>query len=80
MSKFTATVIRVGYPLSVFRYRNFSFVWASTTLVTIGNQMEMVVLGWFVLTLTDSPFLVGAISAARMSLNIMALFAGAVAD
>ncbi len=48
--------------------------------MTIGNQMEMVVLGWFVLTLTDSPFLVGAISAARMSLNIMALFAGAVAD
>ena len=80
MSRFTATVIRAGQPFSVFRYRNFSFVWASTTLVTIGNQMEMVVLGWFILNLTDSPFLVGAISAARMSLNIMALFAGAVAD
>ena len=37
-------------------------------------------MGWFVLTLTDSPFLVGAISAARMSLNVLALFAGAVAD
>ena len=37
-------------------------------------------MGWFILTLTDSPFLVGVISAARMSLNIMALFAGAVAD
>ena len=46
----------------------------------MGTQMEAVVLGWFILTLTDSPFLVGAISAARMSLNIMALFAGAVAD
>ena len=42
--------------------------------------MEMVVLGWFILTLTDSPFLVGAISAARMSLNILALLAGAIAD
>ena len=42
--------------------------------------MEAVVLGWYILTLTDSPFLVGAISAARMSLNIMALFAGAIAD
>ena len=42
--------------------------------------MEAVVLGWFILTLTDSPFLVGAISAARMSLNIMALFAGAIVD
>ena len=39
----------------------------------MGTQMEMVVMGWFVLTLTDSPFLVGAISAARMSLNILAL-------
>ena len=46
----------------------------------MGTQLEMVVIGWFVLTLTDSPFLVGAISAARMSLNILALFAGAVAD
>ncbi len=46
----------------------------------MGTQMEMVVLGWFILTLTDSPFLVGAISAARMSLNVLALFAGAIAD
>ena len=80
MSKFTATVARAGYPLSVFRYRDFSLVWGSTTLVTMGTQMEAVVLGWFILTLTDSPFLVGAISAARMALNIMALFAGAIAD
>ena len=42
--------------------------------------MEMVVLGWLVLAQTDSPFLVGAISATRMSLNIFALLAGVVAD
>ena len=46
----------------------------------MGSQMEAVVLGWFILTLTDSPFLVGLVSAARMSLNILALFAGAIAD
>ena len=46
----------------------------------MGTQMEALVLGWFILTLTDSPFLVGAISAARMALNIMALFAGVIAD
>ena len=46
----------------------------------MGTQMEAVVLGWFILTLTDSPFLVGLISAARMGMNIMALFAGAIAD
>ena len=42
--------------------------------------MEAVVLAWFVLTLTDSPFLVGLIAAARMALNFLALFAGAIAD
>jgi hypothetical protein len=33
--------------------------------------MEVVVLGWFVLTLTDSPFLVGLVSGARMGLNFL---------
>ncbi|MCI0844569.1 MAG: MFS transporter [Chloroflexi bacterium] len=80
MPRFRATFTRAESPFSVFQYRNFSFVWASTTLVTMGTQMEAVVLGWFILTLTDSPFLVGVISAARMALNIMALFAGAIAD
>ncbi len=42
--------------------------------------MEVVVLGWLILAETDSPFLVGAISAARMSLNIFALLAGVIAD
>lgn len=49
-------------------------------MVGMGTQMEAVVLGWLILTQTDSPFLVGAISAARMSLNILALVAGVIAD
>lgn len=49
-------------------------------MVGMGTQMEMVVLGWLILDQTNSPFLVGAISAARMSLNIFALLAGVVAD
>lgn len=80
MSKIADKLIRVWSPLSVFRYRDFFFAWGSTSLVTMGTQMEAVVLGWFILTRTDSPFLVGAISAARMAMNIMALFAGAIAD
>ena len=84
MSRLTEAVDRAlnqtSGPLAVFRYRNFSLVWASTTLVGMGTQMEAVVLAWFILNLSDSPFMVGAISAARMSLNILALFAGAVAD
>jgi len=80
LPQFIANLIRPESPLSVFRYRDFTFAWGSTSLVTMGTQMEAVVLGWFILTLTDSPFLVGAISAARMAMNIMALFAGAIAD
>ena len=71
---------RGAFPLSVFRYRDYALVWTSTTLVSMGTQMEAAVLGWYILTETDSPFLVGSISAARMSLNLMALFAGAIVD
>ena len=45
-----------------------------------GMQMESVALGWLVLNRTDSPFLVGLIASARMALNFLALFAGAIAD
>ena len=75
-----ANLNRGALPLSVFRNRDYAFVWTSTTLVSMGTQMEAAVLGWYVLTETDSPFLVGSISAARMSLNLMALFAGAIID
>ena len=78
--RLTSNLTRASTPLGVFRYRNFAFVWSSTALVGIGTQMESAVLGWFVLSLTDSPFLVGSIAAARMALNFLALFAGAIAD
>ena len=50
------------------------------TIAAMGSQMEGIVSGWFVYQLTDSPFLVGLVAAARMGLNFLALFAGAVAD
>ncbi len=71
---------RAAYPLSIFRYRNFAFVWTSTTLLGMGTQMEGLVMGWYVLTLTENPFLVGLTWTARMSLNIFALYAGVIAD
>lgn len=42
--------------------------------------MEAVVLAWFVLTLTDSPFLVGLATSARIAANFLALFSGAIID
>lgn len=49
-------------------------------LAGTGMQMESLALGWLVLNLTNSPFLVGLIASARMSLNFLALFSGAIAD
>ena len=49
-------------------------------LAGTGMQMESLALGWLVLTLTNSPFLVGLIASARMALNFLAIFSGAVAD
>jgi predicted MFS family arabinose efflux permease len=46
----------------------------------MGSQMETVVVVWYVLNLTDSPFLVGLTAAARLGFNFLALFAGATAD
>ena len=42
--------------------------------------METVVVVWYVLNLTDSPFLVGLTASARLGFNFLALFAGATAD
>ena len=64
-----------------FRYRDFRFLWMSTTVQSVGMGMEFVALGWLVLDLTGSPFLVGVASAARMApFFFLGLVSGAVAD
>jgi predicted MFS family arabinose efflux permease len=67
-------------PFATLAQRNFALVWVSIMLGGMGAQMETVVLAWFVLNLTDSPFMVGLAGSARMAANILALFAGAIAD
>lgn len=64
----------------MLRQRNFGLVWSSVMLGGMGAQMETVVMAWFVLTLTDSPFLVGLAGSTRMAANVLALFAGAMVD
>ena len=76
----TTAVRQAASPLSIFRQRSFAMLWCSMAFVGMGTQMEAVVLGWFILELTDSPFLVGLIGSARMGLNFLAIFAGAAAD
>ncbi len=71
---------RAAGPLAILRQRNFGLIWSAMTMSQMGSQMEMVVVVWYVLNLTDSPFLVGLTAAARLGFNFLALFAGATAD
>ncbi len=71
---------RAVYPVAILGQRNFALVWSSNMLGAMGNQMEVLVLGWLVLNLTDSPLYVGLVTAARLGLNPVALLAGAVVD
>jgi len=75
-SKFSGALV----PLSLFSQRNFRLTWSSVMLGGMGQQMETFILGWYVLTITDSPFLVGLVGSSRIAANLMALYAGAVVD
>jgi len=71
---------KLFHPLSTLKERNFRLVWLSTILAGSGQQMEVIVLAWFVLQLTNSPFLVGLITAAHKAATILGALSGALAD
>jgi MFS family permease len=73
-------LLQAATPFAALRQRNFGLVWSAFMLGGLGAQMEAVVLAWFVLTLTDSPFLVGLATSARIAANFLALFSGAIID
>ncbi len=78
--KLATSLQQAAYPFGILRQRKFALLWSSMALSGTAMQMEAVALGWLVLIRTDSPFLVGLIASARMALNFLALFSGAVAD
>ena len=64
-----------------FQYRDFRVLWGSTFIHSMGMGMEQVGLGWLVFEITDSPFMVGVSSAARMApFFFLGILSGAVAD
>ncbi|MCI0770762.1 MAG: MFS transporter [Chloroflexi bacterium] len=64
-----------------FQYRDFRFLWGATLLHSLAMGMEQVALGWLVLQLTDSPFMVGVSAAARMApFFFLGILSGAITD
>jgi MFS family permease len=67
--------------LAVLQIRDFRILWAARWTHEVSRRMELLVLGYLILQLTDSPFQVGLIA---VFLNaprpVLALFAGVIAD
>ncbi|MBA7716068.1 hypothetical protein ES703_125129 [subsurface metagenome] len=70
---------RQGFLAALF-YRNYRYLWFSTLGVTVPMSMEVVVIGWLVLELTNSPALVGLAAACLYVGMLLAPFLGALAD
>ena len=71
---------RLG-PFSVLANRDFRMLWGAGLFRFNARWMEMIVLGWLVLGITNSPFLVGLLGSFRMAaMPILGLPAGILAD
>ena len=73
---------RYRNPFSVLiKHRNFRIFWFGQTGSLVGTWMQQVALGWVVLQITNSPFLVGVESAAgSVPVLFFTLYAGVLAD
>ena len=67
-------------PFAAFGIRSFRFQWSADAMTTWGSEMETLILGWYVLVATDSPFLVGVLGALRFSGTLTAPIVGVIAD
>ncbi len=64
-----------------FQYRDFRLLWAASLFHSLCMGMDHVALGWLVLEMTDSPFMVGVASAARIApFLFLGILSGAVSD
>ena len=63
-----------------FLQRNYRMLWFSDGATSSAEQMEILVLAWFVLIETDSAFLVGVYGALRFTGTLFAPFYGILVD
>ncbi len=63
------------------QYRDLRYLWLSGLLNSVGMMGGQVVLGWVILELTDSPFIVGVALGLRMApFFFLGILAGTIAD
>ena len=63
------------------RNRDFRLLWLASWLSYHGNWIEIAAVGWIVLELTNSPWLIGVVGFSRMvPMPVLGLFAGILTD
>ena len=67
-------------PFASLRIKSFRFQWSADSMMTWGAEMETLILGWYILVATDSPFLVGLLGALAFSGTLIAPIVGVIAD
>ena len=64
-----------------FRHRDFAFFWSGSLLSNTGTWMQTLALGWLILEMTNSPFLLGLNGFLGMAPSLVfSLPGGAIAD
>ena len=66
--------------LAPFAVRSFRFQWGSDMTTSAGFEMENLILGWYVLVQTGSPFLLAVVAALQYGGTLLAPGLGVVAD
>ena len=66
--------------LAPFGVRSFRFQWGSDVTTSSGFEMENLILGWYVLVQTGSPFLLAVVAALQYGGTLLAPGLGVVAD
>lgn len=62
------------------RFREYRYYWVASLLVYGARWMQTVVVGWLVLELTDSAFMVGLVGACQWGPMLLGAFTGLIAD
>ncbi len=65
---------------AAFRIRSFRFQWPADLLTSWAFEMEMLIVGWYVLVITDSAFMLAAIGALQFGGTLLAPMFGVIAD
>ncbi len=66
--------------LAAWGYRDYRLLWGCTMGIYVGHWIEIVIVSWLVLELTDSPFLVGLLGTCRFIAMFLGPFCGTISD